>query len=136
MTLAFTPRRLLFGSAGDADQVDAVAIARAVGKVVAEMRALLADALAVWKDAHMLPIHLQAAPGIICNAVLRETDVRQDQERCRCGRFAHSLCALGSRAHTSSSRKEGQPCWRDSLTKLSQLRPMGAWKSWCPVFES
>lgn len=135
VTLAFTPHRLLFGSAGDADQVDTVAISRAVGKIVAEVRALLADALAVWEDAHMLPVHLQAAhevaPAIVCNTVLREKDVRPDQERRRCGRFAHWAAA-----RTSSSRKEGQPCWRDSLTKLSQLRPMGAWKSWCPVFES
>ena len=52
---------LVHRPARDRDEVDAVAVARAVGQVVPEMRAVGADALAVGQHAHVLPVDLRVA---------------------------------------------------------------------------
>mmetsp|Transcript_2357 Transcript_2357/g.6239 ORF Transcript_2357/g.6239 Transcript_2357/m.6239 type:complete len:200 (-) Transcript_2357:345-944(-) len=52
---------LLRRVAGDGDEVDAVAVARAVGQIVAQVRAVDADALAIWQHAHVVPVDLGVA---------------------------------------------------------------------------
>merc|ERR1711939_678933 len=49
--------------ARDTHEVDAVAVAGAVGQVVAEVGAIDADALAIWQHAHVLPVDLAVAEG-------------------------------------------------------------------------
>eukprot|EP00631_Chrysoreinhardia_giraudii_P002521 CAMPEP_0197416436 /NCGR_PEP_ID=MMETSP1170-20131217/2744_1 /TAXON_ID=54406 /ORGANISM="Sarcinochrysis sp, Strain CCMP770" /LENGTH=271 /DNA_ID=CAMNT_0042943331 /DNA_START=113 /DNA_END=925 /DNA_ORIENTATION=+ len=51
------------GFAGDGDEVDAVAVALAVGEVVAEVGAGGADGLAVGKNADVVPVDLVVAEG-------------------------------------------------------------------------
>ena len=75
------------GPPGDTYEVDAVAVAGAVGDVVAEVGAVDRDALAVGQDAHVLPHHLLVAerrPPVrvrLARKLLEAAAHRRDEER-------------------------------------------------------
>jgi hypothetical protein len=109
----------------DAHEVDAVAVALAVRQVVAEVRARETHSFAVLEAAHVFP-HLCASA---------HTQHAREPVRLASARRAVMLRERARRT-TSASRKDGQPCARDSSTNSANVRPRGAINSGLPVFES
>ena len=94
--------------ASHAHEVDAVAVARAIGQIVAEVGAVHGDALAIGQHTDVLQASNSGCEQAIAQGVRR-----------RRGRRGFGSLWLRTSQLTSESRKLGQPCTLDSFTNSS-----------------